>query len=146
MSVERQALIWLVALAAFCFILELLGSAVTPFAAGIVLGYLLDPVVRRLQRFGFSRLAASLTILVFAVLAITMVLVVVTPILGNQLIGFTQKLPGYVVRLQSLAIDEGSALIQRYGGEWRNSLGLGNSLSTEQIQKSISDFVGQGVQ
>lgn len=146
MSLERQILIWAAALVAFCFFLQLLGSAVTPFAAGIALGYLLDPVVRHLQRFGFSRLAASLTILVVAVVVIALLLVVVVPILGNQLIGFTQRLPGYVVRLQSLAVDEGSALIERYGGEWRNTLGLGNSLSTEQIQKSIGDFVTQGAQ
>jgi predicted PurR-regulated permease PerM len=145
-SLERQILIWAAALAAFCFLLELLGSAVTPFAAGIALGYLLDPVVRRLQRFGFSRLAASLTILVVAVVVIAVLLVVVVPILGNQFINFTQRLPGYVVRLQSLAVDQSAALIERYGGEWRNSLGLGNSLSTEQIQKSIGDFVSQGAQ
>lgn len=146
MSLERQIIIWAVALAAICLLLTLLGSAVTPFAAGIALGYLLDPVVRRLQRFGFSRLAASMTILAVAVVVIAVLLIVVVPILGNQLIGFTQRLPGYVMRLQALAIDEGTALIQRYGGEWRDSLGLGNTLSTEQIQKSIGDFVTQGAQ
>ena len=146
MSLERQIIIWAVALAAICLLLTLLGSAVSPFAAGIALGYLLDPVVRRLQRFGFSRLAASMTILAVAVVVIAVLLIVVVPILGNQLIGFTQRLPGYVMRLQALAIDEGTALIQRYGGEWRDSLGLGNTLSTEQIQKSIGDFVTQGAQ
>ena len=146
MSLERQIIIWALALAVICFLLLQLGSAVTPFAAGIALGYLLDPVVRRLQRFGFSRLAASLTILVVAVLVIVVVLVVVTPILGNQLIAFTQRLPGYVMRLQALAVEQGAALVQRYGGEWRDSLGLGASLSTDQIQKSIGDFVSQGAQ
>ncbi len=118
----------------------------TPFAAGIALGYLLDPVVRRLERIGLSRLAASLLILAAFVLVAVLFLVVVAPILGNQLIGFTQKLPGYVMRLQALAVDEGNALLERYGGEWRNSLGLGNPLSAEQIQKSIGDFVAQGAQ
>lgn len=146
MSLERQIIIWAVAFAAFCFLLHLLGSAVTPFAAGIALGYLLDPVVRRFERFGFSRLAASLTILAVAVLVIALSLVVVAPILANQLIGFTQKLPGYVMRLQALAVDEGASLLERYGGEWRDSFGLGNSLSAEQIQKSIGDFVAQGAQ
>ncbi len=146
MSLERQILFWAVALAALWWLLHVLGSAVTPFATGIALGYLLDPVVRRLERIGLSRLAASLLILAAFVLVVVLVLVVVAPILGNQLIGFTQKLPGYVMRLQALAVDEGNALIERYGGEWRNSLGLGNSLSAEQIQKSIGDFVAQGAQ
>ena len=116
MSLERQILFWAAALAALWWLLHLLGSAVTPFAAGIALGYLLDPVVRRLERIGLSRLAASLLILVVFILVVVLVLVVVAPILGNQLIGFTQKLPGYVMRLQALAVDEGNALLERYGG------------------------------
>ena len=146
MSLERQIAVWTVVLVVSVILLQLLGSAVTPFAAGIALGYLLDPVVRRLQRFGFSRLAASLAILAVAVLVIAILLIVVVPILGSQLIGFTQRLPGYVMRLQALAVQEGSALIERYGGEWRDSFGAGNSLSADQIQKSIGDFVSQGAQ
>ncbi len=146
MSLERQILIWAVALAAFLYLLHVLGSLVTPFATGIALAYLLDPVVRRLERIGLSRLVASLLIIGAFVFVVVLVLVLVAPILGNQLVGFTQNLPGYVIRLQALAVEEGNALIERYGGEWRNSLGLSASLSTEQIQKSIGDFVGQGAQ
>ena len=146
MSLQRQILIWAVALAAFLYLLHILGSLVTPFATGIALAYLLDPVVRRLERVGLGRLAASLLIIGAFVFIVVLVLVLVAPILGNQLVGFTHDLPGYVVRLQTLAVDEGNALIERYGGEWRNSLGFGASLSTEQIQKSIGDFVGQGAQ
>ena len=146
MSLQRQILIWAVALAAFLYLLHILGSLVTPFATGIALGYLLDPVVRRLERIGLSRLIASLLILGVFVFVVVLVLVLLAPTLGNQLIDFTQKLPGYVVRLQALAVDEGNSLLERYGGTWRDSLGLGNSLSTEQIQKSIGDFVAQGAQ
>jgi predicted PurR-regulated permease PerM len=145
-SLERQILFWAVALAAVWWLLHVLGSAVTPFAAGIALGYLLDPIVRRLERVGLSRLAASLLILAVFILVVVLVLVVVAPILGNQLIDFTQKLPGYVMRLQALAVDEGKALLERYSGQWRDSLGLGNTLSAEQIQKSVGDFVAQGAQ
>ena len=34
--------------------------------------------------------------------------------------------------------------MQRYGGEWLSSMGLSPTLSGEQIQKSVSDFVTQG--
>ena len=146
MSLQRQILIWAVALAAFLYLLHILGSLVTPFATGIALGYLLDPVVRRLERIGLSRLIASLLILGVFVFVVVLVLVLVAPTLANQLIDFTQKLPGYVVRLQALAVEEGNSLLERYGGTWRDSLGLGNSLSTEQIQKSIGEFVAQGAQ
>jgi len=146
MSLERQILIWALVIAALFGALYVLGSAVTPFATGIALGYLLDPVVIRLERLGMNRLAASLLILAIFVLVLVVGLVVVAPVLANQLIGFTQKLPGYVMRLQALAVEEGSTLADKYGGTWLDSLGLRNSLSADQIQKSIGDFVSQGAQ
>ncbi|THD46670.1 MAG: AI-2E family transporter [Bradyrhizobium sp.] len=143
MSLERQILVWGAALAAIGYLLYLLGGAVTPFAAGMALGYLLDPVVRRMERIGLSRLAASLIILAAFVVVAAAALLFAAPALGAQLASFVQKLPSYVTRLQALAVDEGNALIDRYGGEWRAS---GASISADQIQKSVGDFVGQGAQ
>ena len=126
--------------------LHLLGSAITPFAAGIVLGYLLDPVALKLQKLGFNRLGASLLILIAFALAVAIVLILIAPILGNQFVAFSQRLPGYAVRLQQLAVDEGNALIAKYGGSWLDALGLTEQLSSAQIQKSVGDFVAQGAQ
>ena len=146
MSISRQIAFWLAAFVALGLILELLGSAVTPFALGIALGYLLDPIVQRLERLGLNRLGASLVILVVFILLLAVILVVFAPILGGQLVGFTQKLPSYVTRLQSLAVDQGNILLDKYGGPWRERLGLGEGLSSEQIQKSVGDLVAQGGQ
>jgi predicted PurR-regulated permease PerM len=145
-TISRQIAFWLAALVALGLILELLGSAVTPFALGIALGYLLDPIVQRLERLGLNRLGASLVILVVFVIVLAAILIVFAPILGGQLVGFTQKLPSYVTRLQSLAVDQGNVLLDKYGGPWRERLGLGDGLSSEQIQKSIGDLVTQGGQ
>jgi predicted PurR-regulated permease PerM len=145
-SLQWQLLIWAAALAALLLALSLLGSAITPFATGIALGYLLDPVVRRLERLGLSRLAASVLILGVFIVTLALILVIVAPILGGQLIEFAARLPGYVMRLQALVVEEGSMLIEKYGGPWRKSFGLGESLTVDQIQKSIGDFVGQGAQ
>ena len=143
MTLERQILVWAVALAALGYLLYLLGGAVAPFAAGIALGYLLDPVVRRMQGFGLSRLVSSLIILIVFILVAALLLLVAAPALAAQFASFAQKLPGYAMRLQALAIDEGTALLDRYGGEWRAS---GWTISADQIQKSVGDFVAQGAQ
>ena len=50
------------------------------------------------------------------------------------------------MRLQALAVEEGNALIEKYGGGWISALGLGEQLSSAQIQKSVGDFVAQGAQ
>ena len=146
MSLERQILIWTGVFALFLLALHILGSAVTPFATGIALSYLLDPVVRRLERIGVNRLVSSLAILAIFVVTLGFAMVVVAPILGHQLLGFTQSLPRYVVKLQQMATDEAGYLTNKYGGAWMADYGLGGSLSNEQIQKTIADFVGRGAQ
>jgi predicted PurR-regulated permease PerM len=145
-SLERQVLFWAAGLAVLLYILHLLGSAITPFAAGIVLGYLLDPVVLKLQKLGLDRLGASLLILIAFALAVAIILFLIAPILGSQFVTFSERLPGYAVRLQALAVAEGNALIAKYGGSWLGPLGLSEELSSAQIQKSVSDFVAQGAQ
>src|SRR5271168_2086377 len=105
-SLERQVLFWGLGVAALLYVVYLLGSTITPFAAGIVLGYLLDPVVIKLQRFGFNRLGASLLILIVFALGMVMVLILVAPVLSNQFIDFSQRLPDYAVRLQAHAVEE----------------------------------------
>jgi predicted PurR-regulated permease PerM len=145
-SLERQILFWATAVAAILYLIHLLGSTITPFAAGIVLGYLLDPIVLKLQRLGLSRLGASIVILVIFVLAVVAILILVVPVLGNQFVAFSQRLPGYAVRLQQMAVDEGNALIAKYGGGWLDALGLSQQLSSAQIQRSIGDFVSEGAQ
>jgi predicted PurR-regulated permease PerM len=83
-SLERQILFWAVAVAAIFYVVYLLGSTITPFAAGIVLGYLLDPIVLKLQSLGLNRLGATLLILIAFALGVVIVLILVAPILSNQ--------------------------------------------------------------
>lgn len=133
MSVERQIIFWALVLGAFGYALHLLGTTVAPFAAGIALGYLLDPLVGQIERLGLNRLGAALIILVVFAATFSVALIVVVPVLGNQLITFAGKLPGYVMKLQSLALNEGLTLVNKYLGAWISTLGLGEQLSSDQI-------------
>ncbi len=141
-SIGRETLIWAALFLAFCGALYILGSTVTPFAAGIALGYLLDPVVNRLERLGLNRLGASLVILFLFASFFALALIIVVPILGEQLVNFAAQLPDYAMRLQTLAINEGNALIEKYAHGWLKAFGL----NEEQIKEPIGDFVSQGAQ
>src|SRR5476651_700244 len=55
MSIGRQIAFWLAAFVVIGLLLRILGGAVAPFALGLVLGYLLDPIVQRLERLGLNR-------------------------------------------------------------------------------------------
>jgi predicted PurR-regulated permease PerM len=145
-SVGRQLAFWVATFVAAGLLLHYLGGAITPFALGIALGYLLDPIVQKLERLGLSRLGASIVILAVFVVVLAVILIVFAPILSGQLVAFTQKLPSYVVRLQTLAVEQGNALLDKYGGQWRERFGLANPLSSDQVQKSIGDLVAQGAQ
>jgi predicted PurR-regulated permease PerM len=146
MSIQRQIAFWLTGLAGLGLVLHLLGGVVTPFAMGIVLGYLLDPIVRRLSSFGIGRLGASIIILIVFVVILAAIFVILGPILGGQLVGFIENLPSYVTQLRALVIDHSNALLNRYGGAWQAYFGLGNPISSGQIQKSAGDLISQAGQ
>jgi predicted PurR-regulated permease PerM len=145
-SFERHLLYWLAALAGLWLLLQQLGGALAPFVLGIALGYLLDPLARRLARTGIGRLGASLVILGAFVIFFAAMLVLVAPILARQLVEFAETLPATINRLQALAVGEGNVLIEKYGGLWSDWFGTTTPLSPELIQKSVGDMVAQGAQ
>jgi predicted PurR-regulated permease PerM len=63
--------IWLGVFVLFCLAVYLLRSVLMPFVAGIVLGYLFDPLATRFEKFGMSRTWA--TALVFLTLIVILV-------------------------------------------------------------------------
>jgi len=131
MSHDARMRVWLIAAVVALILLWLLRGILLPFVAGAAIAYFLDPLASRLQRAGFSRSWATITItLVFFVLALA-IIVALAPVLGEQIGGFAQRLPGY---LQSLT--------HRIDPIWRT---IKASLSThdiEQIRTAAGDYAG----
>lgn len=98
----RQLAFWLIAAALLVLFLYVFSSILLPFLAGMVLAYFLDPVADRLQRLGLSRLAATILILIGALILLFLALMVLIPVLSNQLLEFAAGLPDYLARLQAL--------------------------------------------
>ena len=109
MKVERQIQFWLVAALVFAVLLWLLSGVLLPFAAGLTLAYLLDPIATRLQRIGMSRLVASLLIVGISGLLIFSAVVALLPILLKQAAQFIERLPAYAAQL--------TELLGRYGDQ-----------------------------
>src|SRR3954453_4277088 len=99
MSLRKQLGFWIAGLAALIALLWLFGGILLPFLAGLVLAYFLDPVADALERMGLPRLAATLIILVLAVLGLVLVIVLIAPVLGDQIGKFAGSLPEYASRL-----------------------------------------------
>ena len=134
MTMQWQLWFWASAVALFAIALFVLRDAVMPFVAGMILAYLLHPLASRLQRWGLSRLVATLVITGLMVLIFVLALMVIIPIGANQLSQFVAKLPDTVGQLQSI--------LARYGGpvlDWFGLTGLQAG-----AEKSMGEFVGQG--
>jgi predicted PurR-regulated permease PerM len=135
MPVQRQVGVWLLALAVVAaLVLYVLRDVLLPFVAGLALAYLLDPLADRIQRLGLGRLGATLLILTMFVVFFVVTLVLVAPLIAQQLAAFIGKLPGYVARLQALIVEQGGPLLERFGGPE----------VLADMQSSIGEFVGQG--
>jgi predicted PurR-regulated permease PerM len=101
-TLNRQVLFWLAALAVLAAVLVLLSGMLLPFIAGLTVAYFLDPVANRLQRFGFSRLAATILILLLFVLLLVALGVIFIPVLIEQFGNFLDALPRIVQGLEDM--------------------------------------------
>ncbi len=150
MQFERQILYWSLALAVLGALLYSLSAVLMPFAAGLCLAYLLDPVADRLERLGMNRLSAALVILALFSLIFILVLIILLPILAHQLIGFIERLPDYAMQLRALAADQGGGLIERLQSTMAEKLGvdLGDIAGVKgpDVPGSVGDIVKQASQ
>lgn len=144
MTLQRQILIWCGLLAVVVYVLVTLSSVLLPFEAGLVLGYLLDPLAGRLERLGIRRLGSTLLLLALFLLIAALIGLLLVPVLFNQFSALMDNLPGFAVRLQQLVTNEGNTLLNTYGSEALKRLGLDNGLTPGDLQNSISTVVGQG--
>lgn len=117
MTLTRQMTFWVLTLLAGVVVLWILREILLPFVAGMALAYLLDPVANRLERMGVNRLGASLVIIGAFLLGFVILILIFVPILTAQLGAFVEKLPGYVGRIQSVAMDPNKEWLRKIVGE-----------------------------
>jgi predicted PurR-regulated permease PerM len=143
LPIERQLKFVFFLGLALAILVKTLGQEIAPFACGIAVGYLLNPVAHRLQRLGFSRLAAALILLLAFVAVVGLAGVTLVPALAKQVALFSTRLPGYVSTLQGLIASKGAELMANYGGPWLAHFGLGETFTADQIQRAVSDLMSR---
>ena len=143
--VRRQVQIWGALAALTGLVLWQLGNVLLPFVLGAAVAYFLDPVADRLERMGLSRVAATVTISLSALLAFviatllivpllveqTRALIAVAPSLTEDLIAFLNaQFPSLMDADSTIrqSLRELAAALQERGGELVNAL-LGSAAS-----------------
>ncbi len=135
MTLQRQFLIWAISLAVLVFFLWLFSPILLPFIAGLVLAYFLDPVADALERYGLPRLAATLVILLTSILVVALAMVIVAPMLADQVAKFAGDLPNII-----------RALVQRFdelAPLWMKDL---LARSGSDVQGSVSNVAGKAAE
>ena len=117
MTLTRQMTFWVLTLLVGVIALYILREILLPFVAGMALAYLLDPLANRLERLGVNRMVASLVIIGAFVLGFVILILLFVPVVIGQLGAFIEKLPGYVQRLQTLAMDPNREWLRKILGE-----------------------------
>jgi predicted PurR-regulated permease PerM len=145
MRIEWQIGFWIGAFLLLVLMLWLFSGVLLPFAAAFGLGYLLNPVVDRLERLGFNRLGATLLIMACVVLILVSISILIVPVLWRQAASFIEALPAYSVKLEELISAEAARLSRDYGGVLMERLGLGNKAGGD-LASATNDLVAQAAQ
>jgi predicted PurR-regulated permease PerM len=145
MRIEWQIGFWIGAFLLFVLLLWLFSGVLLPFAAALALGYLLNPVIDRLEKLGFNRLGATLLIMAILALVLVLISVLIVPVLWRQLASFIEAFPSYAIKLQELISAETERLSRDYGGVLMDKLGLGKKSSGD-LASATNDLVAQATQ
>jgi predicted PurR-regulated permease PerM len=94
--------LWLGALAAAAF-LYLLRDVLPPFLIAFAIALLLDPILNRMQGWGWSRRAATLVVFAIFLLVFAGVALVLIPAAVRQAADFAGKMPAYYAELSQRA-------------------------------------------
>jgi len=97
----RETWPWLAALGAFMLFCWLLAPILTPFVLGAGLAYAGDPIVDRLQRWHLSRTAGVCVVFLVITLAGLAGLVLLLPMLTDQLRVLLQNIPEWLAWMQN---------------------------------------------
>ena len=104
MSDTKRLRYWLGGTLVAGLLVYLLRGALLPFVAGMAVAYFLDPLVDRFETWKLSRTWATslVTVLFFALLLV--VIVLLAPVVQGQVVGFAERLPGYLDTARELLL------------------------------------------
>lgn len=135
---------WLVALATVLFLLWLFNAILLPFVVAVVFGYLLDPLVDKVERLRIGRAGATTVILLGAVLILIVAAVFFVPMLLRQVAAFIKALPDLVKKAQDLVGVVSEQVTHGWIGHTLTKFGFNDNGMTE-IRNSASNLVNKGV-
>ena len=132
---DPQAILLVVLLLAGFGIILTMGQMLAPALASIVIAYLLEGVVRYIERKGMPRLPSVVLVFLIFMTFVLFILFGLTPVLWNQTVELVRELPTYITQGQEALLQ----LPQHYPF-------ISEEQVTEIIQLTRSEIAGLGQQ
>ena len=104
MTVQEQVRYWGIGLAVFVLLLWLLADALLPFVLGAAIAYLTDPWADWLEEHGLSRVLATVVITVLSVGTVVLGVLLVVPLLVDQVQQVVDRAPTYIDQARALMV------------------------------------------
>lgn len=101
MHLKKQLFFWLVSITACTLFIWLFHPILLPFAGGIAIAYLLNPLVLKLGKFKISRLLAAIIILATFIILVCVLLALIIPLFYQELVQLAAVAPEYIDTLWS---------------------------------------------
>ena len=98
-TVKSNWIFWLILFVLFCSFVYILRSVLLPFVAGIIIGYLFDPLATKFEKWGMNRTCATILVLVTVVIIAVPALVLLINVIDNQVSTFINAVPAYMTSL-----------------------------------------------
>ncbi len=100
LSTKKQLKWWGITALVLIAVFWILGGALLPYIAGAAIAYFLDPIADRLEKMGFSRIWATVVICAITAAVSLLAILVLLPLLIDQMVGLAKAAPGLVAQLQ----------------------------------------------
>ncbi|PTS82924.1 AI-2E family transporter [Pseudomonas sp. HMWF032] len=117
--IDSHRWIWIVAALLLCGLVYLLAPILSPFLIGVLLAYMGDPLVDRLERWKLSRTWGVVVVFALITLIMAILLLVLVPMLGKQLVRLYELAPQMLDWAQHQALPWVQLKLGLSDGFWR---------------------------
>ncbi|MGC5704239.1 AI-2E family transporter [Pseudomonas sp. NFXW11] len=130
---DTRRWIWLAGVVLVCGFVYLLHPILSPFLVALLLAYLFDPLVDRLEGWGLSRTWGVVTVFALFTLIVMTLLLVLVPMLAKQLLRLYELAPQMLDWVQHTAMPWAQSRLGLAEGFWK----------FDKVKAAISEHMGQ---
>lgn len=94
--VSKNLLFWFGIFVVCAYLIYVLRSVLLPFAAGIIIGYLLDPFVSKFEKHGMNRTVATILVLLLVIVFVVPALLLFFSLIQEEFAHFFDAAPQYI--------------------------------------------------